>query len=331
MEPDGDKRRVDFVLLISTFAVALLILGAVTGLFLEGLGGLYQGHADYQKNAQAQRDAASEIIAKTCVRIDGTVIPECLTKEIGTYYQQQATNQDLKAQQDMAYWAMWLLILGVGQVGISGFGIYFIWDSLRLNRVMAKAAIDANAVTREIGKAEVRAYLRVSDVSIEVSQTSTIYAKIVVSNSGQSPAHNAKLTVGLKMRAIFQANRETMPEHASGEIDSQGEFSVGSISAQGTGVAEPWWDRRQLESFDFKREFLDSFFANFFSDVTGNYRLHLTIVGTVTWTDVFNCPCTLNFHSFFSEFETAESNARRGIGETASLHQTLSEHHKVET
>lgn len=290
MGQESDKQRVDFVLLISAFAVTLLILGAVTGLILDGLGSLHQGHADYQKNAQAIRDAASQEIAKTCVRLDGTVMPKCLEKEVGAYYQRQATNQDLKAQQDMAYWAMWLLVVGIGQAFISVFGIFFIWDSLRLSRVATKAALDANAVTREIGEAQSRAYLSVTKGAVrfrggELSPIVVIWVK----NTGQSPALNARVVCTAK-RVRNQQSSDKKPDvgyyrlamRIGANSEDIFEFDIPEVAAQPSKnvVAPERFDFR-VDGFveyqsvfgEIRREVLrDSFFAFLFADNTEAVR-----------------------------------------------------------
>lgn len=213
MTPEEDKKRVDVVLLVAAFAVLLLIIGATAGLILEGLGGLYQGHAQYQKNAQSQREAASQEIAKTCFTGDFSNFSKCLSEKIEAYYSQQVTNQDLKAQQDMAYWAMLLFILGVGQAVIAAIGIYFIWNSLRLSRIATSAAVEANkntlkAIEQEQANAQrqLRAYVVVEPTNASLlifdqrdMTKGTVSIQVKVTNAGQTPAYRLRTITDAKI------------------------------------------------------------------------------------------------------------------------------------
>lgn len=181
----GSNWRKDFEFGLIALACALLIALPILGLMLGEYAEVHRANATYQENAERDRKATSEVISKACFETDFAIFSKCITEKIAAYYEQQATNQDLQAQQDMAYWAKTLLILGIFQLGFSAFGIYFIWRSLELNR----AAI---TIARETMVAQTRAWLSIKSVKIQKMQVTAegvaITAQFQIINSGQSPA-----------------------------------------------------------------------------------------------------------------------------------------------
>lgn len=194
----ADDRNGYIALVICAVAVFILITGAITGLILGEYAKVHQTNAAYQQNGERDRDAASQEISKACFDADFAVFSKCISEKVASYYKQQATNQDLQAQQDMAFWAAALFMLGIAQVVLSGVGIFFIWRSLRLNRDAVTAAVESNTVTREIGEAQVRAYLTCKEGTYTINPFGIgIRIESIILNSGQSPAVQIKVTASL--------------------------------------------------------------------------------------------------------------------------------------
>lgn len=104
-----------------------------------------------------------------------------------------ATQSMNKATQSMKWAAWW-------SFGAVSFGTALLIWTLSLTRQANQAARDAVTVTREIGEAQARAYLSISDVSAGVGITNGLALwnlSVSVKNSGQSPA--LKVTVPSRM------------------------------------------------------------------------------------------------------------------------------------
>jgi hypothetical protein len=160
---------------------------------------LHRSYSTYQATAEHDRRATADEISRSCFKSDFTEFSECIAQKIKTYYQQQATNQDLQAQQDMAFWAKALFILGIGQAVLTGLGLLYVWYNLQISREGVKTALQANEVNREVGEAQARAYLTVTKTEIWYDPKSLKpYLTFHIRNSGQSPAFN--LLVAYKVR-----------------------------------------------------------------------------------------------------------------------------------
>jgi hypothetical protein len=108
---------------------------------------------------------------------------------------------DLAAQQSMAestrgmHWAAW------ATVAFTGFGAFLIWRTLL-------ATQDTVIETRRIGERQVRAYVGVTDISIERTDTDSPTVKLKIKNGGQSPAYKIAIRTG------YVVNFKGSPQHA---------------------------------------------------------------------------------------------------------------------
>ena len=138
----------------------------------------------YGEAAKAQYSNSE--IAELCRSGSETVRMKCVVNAIEAREQQSQDTRDLHAQEWMAKWAKWMF--WAAAVG-SGAALYGLW-LLRRTWEEAKRTAD---IAREIGEAQVRAYLTVDQVTIfsegvEGGVRWTITPTI--RNSGQSPAKN---------------------------------------------------------------------------------------------------------------------------------------------
>lgn len=117
--------------------------------------------------------------------------------------EQEQTRQhdacDLKAQEIAANSSRWLLWITVGQTVLALFGTWLVWRSLRLTRAATKAALDAVAVTREMGERQIRAYLGVLDmVGKNFADGAIPEFSLRINNTGQSPARKCRALVTIQ-------------------------------------------------------------------------------------------------------------------------------------
>lgn len=146
----------------------------------------------YTATAQQGPDSCRSIVVETGI-FDWLT---CLANNISTDGSVKQAEYDLKAQQDMAVWALGMLIVTLWLSAITLIGVLFVGWTLRETRKAVRAADDAVDVTRDIGEAQVRAYVRITGGSVKLVRADPGMADqrvrpkitIKVRNYGQSPA-----------------------------------------------------------------------------------------------------------------------------------------------
>lgn len=133
----------------------------------------------------AKRQTAQEIAAECAVPGAATdFIRECLADKVKAHGEQYTTSKDLEAQVNMAFWAKWMVYVGAVGIPISILGLFGLLLSLRQTR-------QAISTDREIGEAQVRAYLTIESVLVSASVKEEgiwWHLDVRVYNCGQSPA-----------------------------------------------------------------------------------------------------------------------------------------------
>ena len=115
-----------------------------------------------------------------------------------TKREEKRAETDLKAQTDMAFWAMWVFIAAAIQAVITAIGIYYVRNTLKATRdavaeTKAATAVTATAVSdaRRNAERELRAYFAVVPGPLRISDG--LYVRLIQSNVGQTPARNVRL------------------------------------------------------------------------------------------------------------------------------------------
>lgn len=204
---------------------------------------------------------------------------------------------DLKAQKAMALWAMLMFVASVASVAVTAAGLELLrrtlnatkdaatyaesaaraaWETVEQAKAATLAAQEAVGVTREVGQAQVRAYISVSaELPKGLALNQTLRVKLSIKNTGQSPAHSVVCRALLVVRdcdfdgnedfTILKTIADTLPPLGEnlGVIPS-GSFTEGIARC---GIVS---DR------DFPKRQIDDGYACF------------TIVAIVTYRDVFN-------------------------------------------
>jgi hypothetical protein len=136
-------------------------------------------------------------------------IRELITKEdaAAALEERERDHADLRAQESMAVWAFWMFAASVASVLLTAVGVGLILRTLYHTKRAADYARDmvvearsttvaaerAVAETKRIGEAQVRAYLSVTSCGIERLEGSFANLRMMVKNSGQSPAKFVKV------------------------------------------------------------------------------------------------------------------------------------------
>jgi hypothetical protein len=109
-----------------------------------------------------------------------------------SYREEWREEQDLDAQQQMArtsWWQMWATWIGVGLLVLT---------LIETNRTAVAAgeaineAREANKISRDIGEAQVRAYVAIGKISLpeEPNNRKVLSVRVAIHNAGLSPARN---------------------------------------------------------------------------------------------------------------------------------------------
>lgn len=122
-----------------------------------------QAYREYQQQTKTYEKEAADKIARLCENIipSNPALRDCLLKGIEAYQGDETSKQDLKAQQDMALWGLWLLIVSALGLIVSVGGLWALFHSLRQTRIAIKD-------TRELGEVAARAYLEYQPHSFNI-------------------------------------------------------------------------------------------------------------------------------------------------------------------
>ena len=155
-----------------------------------------KAYQEYQEYSDKERTHAAKKIANECTvpSAPAEAVSKCLAHGIEAYQDQEATEQDLQAQQEMATWAFWMFAASVGAVAVSLVSVVLLVGSLRQTR-------NAISLDREVGHAQVRAYLSVDPEGIKAGPLGITEAEIVIRNTGQSPAYAVRYAAALRAAA----------------------------------------------------------------------------------------------------------------------------------
>jgi hypothetical protein len=114
------------------------------------------------------------------------------------YRENERADRDLRAQEDMAFWAKWMAWLTGWAIIVTVIGIILVALTLHETRRATKAATQAAeaadaavTVTREIGAIQTRAYVAISDAFYSgLEEGGLLKLSVVYKNVGQTPARH---------------------------------------------------------------------------------------------------------------------------------------------
>ncbi len=202
------------------------VVTALTALLIAGFAGATIFHlgwkngnakGEYAANSSAYASHAQSQIEECFTLLDDISKAVCVRDVVETQNEHERAESDLVAQTEMGLWALGMLIVTAIMAVVTGFGVYFVWRTLKATQEMA---ID----TREIGEAQVRAYLafKIKDVEIipptiliKDGEWSNLPATVTISgelhNSGQSPARRMKCRYDI----------QSVPKDSTIEVDAR--------------------------------------------------------------------------------------------------------------
>jgi len=168
-------------------ALAFVVFSAIFALIGYSYG-VEEGQSTHAENyAESHKSYAADKIESTCVGMDAPLMRKCIQEAVEASVEQQRAEKDLAAQQNMAKWARWLLGLAIFTAAVTGFGVWYVRDTLVATREMASE-------TTRIGDTQTRAYISISDAFItQILPGNKAKISITIENSGQSPAYDFRI------------------------------------------------------------------------------------------------------------------------------------------
>ncbi|TPE51506.1 hypothetical protein [Amaricoccus solimangrovi] len=224
-------------------SVAALVLGLCC-LVVVGFGawtaGFLSDHRVQTERTTRYAERTDEYIGRTCVGMDRAALLQCATEAIESSREDQRAEYNLNAQESMARWTFWLLGLSVITTGVAGGGIYYVHATLTETRAAVRAAEAANEVSRDVGQAQIRAYLSLTPglpSGVKIDDFPSV--QIFVENTGQSPAYSVLCASAIVPRNwYFDGNENFLVMTSFDKAPFQTPEALGTIGANGRSPTE---------------------------------------------------------------------------------------------
>lgn len=136
---------------------------------------------DYARNAETN-------IERTCGGLDGQAQTICVKEIIESTNEHQRSERNLSAQQNMARWALWMVVLSAVSSVITAIGIYFVWRTLDANTAAVAQAKEANQLFRDEMRPWIDYTVTAEFAYIDVEGLNFI-VRFHLTNIGKSPAY----------------------------------------------------------------------------------------------------------------------------------------------
>jgi hypothetical protein len=262
--------------------LALALVGS-TWLFLVYEREQFRAHQDTEPDnskpaSQQAKDACREL----------TRLPEyekCLAEYAKAERVEQREQHDLKAQQDMAGWALAMLLasltIGVASLVVATLVAWYVRNTLRETRRTAAAGITSARVSnkavlhaQDTAKRQLRAYLLVESAIVTFDKNKEwVEYFIQLRNFGQTPAYRTKMHFEA---TFFEQGKVKFPTFQAKRVEALTQVDLGGTAL--FTVRERVTTRNEAEFEAIKAE-----------------RLRMIVGGHVNYVDVFNDPQTLDF------------------------------------
>ncbi len=228
-------------------AIALTFAAGAIAAAITFLGYQHQHAEERQQAAANHTPDTRQQIETSCTRLGAgsrTEALSCVTEIPDANSGDSYTKYDLKAQQDMAEWALAMFIATLFGLGISGVGLWYVREALLLNRDAtehaanaAKLAREANDQARSQFVAERRPWLsyEVVDPTAQIIGDKVVFSfDFKITNHGQTPA--TEVDVRIQHVGDFKENERFAFEHMT-VLERQRTWEPGDVVFPS--VAEP--------------------------------------------------------------------------------------------
>lgn len=179
----------------------------VTEMVLIGAFSYSMGASNAERNLRAEvssrqfSETSDERISRNCSEVRGPELISCVQKEVVATQEHRLSEYNLNAQEGIEDSTFYLLWAALGSLAVSLLALNLVWRNLYLARQTLSSTQDMVKDAREIGEAQVRAYIGILDAQVAiVPHTGADYGdypqfSFRVKNSGNSPAKSFEVNV----------------------------------------------------------------------------------------------------------------------------------------
>ena len=168
--------------------VAIVVVAVFIGAAISGYGWWAQLQSQWDSDRRSAQYTKSTYYPAYDACLSATV-PEktnCIAEAHEEYRANQRGERDLVAQETTAGWTIVMSTAAIFGIVLSVVGVALIWGTFRETR-------ETNQITREIGRAQVRAYLFFEVHETKLHARRRPSAVVIVKNFGSSPAIDIRL------------------------------------------------------------------------------------------------------------------------------------------
>ncbi|HEX8224172.1 MAG TPA: hypothetical protein VF605_10180 [Allosphingosinicella sp.] len=193
--PPPDRSAQGFLLLVGILLAVVLAWGL----------GTLQGREDQRRDdtPAAYARAAKADAQRACAGREASAVFECVYEKVGSSYEQAHEEQDLSAQQRAAFANLVSAITAFFTLVLSGIALWFLKGTLAATRdavnqaedgtkaalIAAEAGREANRLSADTARRQLRAYLTVEPGGINEAVEGRVRVPLIVENVGDTPAH----------------------------------------------------------------------------------------------------------------------------------------------
>jgi hypothetical protein len=106
------------------------------------------------RTSQYAKDTEQQI-TEACTTVELEAMRECVTKKVQASEENQRAADNLVAQNAVARWTFWMLVLGLGGTALTGAGLYYLaanLDEMREGRKLTNAALNAALESTDVAR-----------------------------------------------------------------------------------------------------------------------------------------------------------------------------------
>jgi len=159
-----------------------------------------------------QAERSPEDIESACSELAGPPLVDCVARQIEASRDDRRAEYDLGAQDRMATWAFWMMLVGAGTMALTGWALYFVRGTLDATREAVRdtgeatiAMKEANEIARQANEATLRAWIFMDTMNLserEDGEKKWWDLLLFVKNSGQSPAKHVTVKISWKVTPV---------------------------------------------------------------------------------------------------------------------------------
>lgn len=203
-EGDWSNRDKAVVSLFALFAFGVLFAAIYVSAYVSGEQQGRELAAATRPEATGKRQ-----IGGVCGTPTDPGFVDCVYDTIAATQAARLSEQDLRAQQGMHWWTVWMVLVGVSQTFVAGAALWFLRADLRQNRMS--------------GETQLRAYVALKPIegtATQIGRAIEIYLHAI--NYGQTPARNTEF----QYACAFNPADWVWPEDVRGDRNNNASITI---------------------------------------------------------------------------------------------------------